>query len=436
MLRLLHRQPGKALELCQSIVLRHLELVLQGLGVHLAVAEALLAPDELFELGVDLAFLLERALLDLHDLEASILNLRLDLAAEMDCLFTRLDLRLASRRLRLSLGVLEETLAGRLRGPNPRMREGKEQRSSHYGSDDDSDERRDDREHEASVEESLVRGDPAVCSHPARSLPGWVHESHDERQLRTCRNLRSPPRPKKACREPVVESWKFGITGNESLKRAGRMSSESEVILSPRRSTPQRRTRSPPPRTPFPGDSARSSARLPSSRRSRSLARARARAIRARARRDRRQRRLVGARVGSRRRRLLSPRGTPRARPRSASRRARPVRPSVSSASASSTSVNPFARSLPSISDVLRSRRASARSATSTAVCCSATTSQASTGANSGSSAAGTSAARVPSGRSRAEMTWSSSASSWMRARICWTRSGFSRRKFVAFCRP
>lgn len=39
-------------------------------------------------------------------------------------------------------------------------------------------------------------------------------------------------------------------------------------------------------------------------------------------------------------------------------------------------------------------------------------------------------------GRSRAEMTCSSGASAWIRARICCTRSGFSERKLVAFWRP
>ena len=33
-------------------------------------------------------------------------------------------------------------------------------------------------------------------------------------------------------------------------------------------------------------------------------------------------------------------------------------------------------------------------------------------------------------------MICSSGASAWMRARICWTRSGFSERKLVAFWRP
>ena len=58
---------------------------------------------------------------------------------------------------------------------------------------------------------------------------------------------------------------------------------------------------------------------------------------------------------------------------------------------------------------------------------------QLSTGTASSRSTSTTASFGACAGRSRAEITWSSEASAWIRERICWTRSGFSERKLVAF---
>ena len=62
---------------------------------------------------VDLELLLEDALLDLGDLDPTILYLALDLAPERDRLLARLDLRLAAERLGLALGVARTARAPR-----------------------------------------------------------------------------------------------------------------------------------------------------------------------------------------------------------------------------------------------------------------------------------------------------------------------------------
>jgi hypothetical protein len=81
--------------------------------VRLTVAETLLATLELEQLGVDVELLLQDSLLDLGDLDATILYLALDLAAQRHRLLASLDLRLAAYRLGLAPGVGEELLAFR-----------------------------------------------------------------------------------------------------------------------------------------------------------------------------------------------------------------------------------------------------------------------------------------------------------------------------------
>ena len=88
--------------------------------MHLAVTEPLLAPIELRELRIRLGLLLEDALLDLHDLQAPVLHLGLDLAPKLNRLLAGVDLRLAPDRLGLTLGVGEDAPALGLGGPNPR----------------------------------------------------------------------------------------------------------------------------------------------------------------------------------------------------------------------------------------------------------------------------------------------------------------------------
>jgi hypothetical protein len=181
--------------------------------VGLAVSEALLASCELVELVVDLRFLLEHALLDLHDLEAAVLNLGFDLAPETDRLFARLDLSLATDAFGLATGVVEQSTTRRLGYTHARAREGEQEDRGGGCSDEDSDERRNDREHGTSVEESLVRGDLRGSSHPAPSLRGCVRHPH-ALQLRKCRTLPRQAPAGALLESVVVESW-FGIIGRK-----------------------------------------------------------------------------------------------------------------------------------------------------------------------------------------------------------------------------
>ncbi len=136
--------------------------------MHLAIAEPLLAPLELREPRVDLELLLEDALLDLRDLDAAVLHLALDLAAQRDRLLARVDLRLAPDRLGLALRVREQLARARLGALRTRERDQRVRTTdARDRSDEDSDERCAGREHGASVEDvdcpRRVRG----CSHPA-----------------------------------------------------------------------------------------------------------------------------------------------------------------------------------------------------------------------------------------------------------------------------
>jgi hypothetical protein len=72
---------------------------------------------------LDLLLLLQRPLLDLHDLESTVLDLGLDPAAELDGLLAGIYLRLAAKGLGIALGVLEHARSGRLGRPDSRPRE-------------------------------------------------------------------------------------------------------------------------------------------------------------------------------------------------------------------------------------------------------------------------------------------------------------------------
>ena len=114
LLRLLDGEAGDALELAELVVLGRLRLLLELLEMALAVEEALLAPLELGQLAVDLLFLRDHPLLDLGDLGALVLELLLDVGAELERLLARLDLRLAPDRLGGPDGVGGGALALRL----------------------------------------------------------------------------------------------------------------------------------------------------------------------------------------------------------------------------------------------------------------------------------------------------------------------------------
>jgi hypothetical protein len=92
-LRLLHGQPGDALQLLELVVLGRLGLLLELLQVRLPVQDPLLAPLDLGELAVDLLLLGDHPLLDLG------LQLLLDVGAELERLLARLDLGLTADRV-------------------------------------------------------------------------------------------------------------------------------------------------------------------------------------------------------------------------------------------------------------------------------------------------------------------------------------------------
>ena len=76
--------------------------------MHFAISQPLFASLELGEPRIDLELLLEDALLHLRDLDASVLDFALDLAAERDGLLACVDLRLAPYRLGIPLCIREK----------------------------------------------------------------------------------------------------------------------------------------------------------------------------------------------------------------------------------------------------------------------------------------------------------------------------------------
>ncbi len=145
--RLLRGQTGDLLQRSQRLPMGLAQLLLQRLHVHLAVAETLLLALDLDEASVRLQVLLEHSLLDLRDLDTTILDLGLDLAPQLHRLLAGLDLRLAPHGIRFTSRLAEQPLALDLGAPNPRARPGEEQRGRPQCPDHDSDERRNSREH-------------------------------------------------------------------------------------------------------------------------------------------------------------------------------------------------------------------------------------------------------------------------------------------------
>ena len=108
LLRIGERHPRDALQLCELIVLRLLQVLLELAEVRLSVGETLVAARELGQLRLDLLLLREDALLDLEDLVAPVGELRVDLRPQLDGLLAGLDLRLSPHRFGLALGVLDD----------------------------------------------------------------------------------------------------------------------------------------------------------------------------------------------------------------------------------------------------------------------------------------------------------------------------------------
>src|SRR5207244_6489681 len=95
-------QPRDALEFLQLALLRRLQLLLELLGVRLAVGDALLAPVELDEPPLRLLLASAQPLLELDRLRPPGVQIVLDLSPELDRLLLRLELRLAPEGLGLA----------------------------------------------------------------------------------------------------------------------------------------------------------------------------------------------------------------------------------------------------------------------------------------------------------------------------------------------
>jgi hypothetical protein len=78
--------------------------------MHLPVSKALFLALDVDQSRLGFGFLGKDALLDLRDLNPPILDLRLDLAAELNRLLARVDLRLAPDRLGFAPGIREESI--------------------------------------------------------------------------------------------------------------------------------------------------------------------------------------------------------------------------------------------------------------------------------------------------------------------------------------
>ena len=117
--------------------------------MHLTVVQSLLPALELDELSLGLLLPREHPLLDLHDLRAPLLDLRLDLGAKPHGLLARVDLGLAAQRLRLTLGVVEQLGTGLLGGAQPRGAEELGKEGAGDRSEDEADEDADRKEHGA-----------------------------------------------------------------------------------------------------------------------------------------------------------------------------------------------------------------------------------------------------------------------------------------------
>jgi hypothetical protein len=115
--------------------------------VHLAVADALLAPGQLDELLLELGLTLCDPLLDLCDLDAPILDLALGLGTEPDGELTGVDLGLAPNRLGLALRIGDEPSSRLLAPMDSRRARGAQPDRGGERPDPESDEHRDHREH-------------------------------------------------------------------------------------------------------------------------------------------------------------------------------------------------------------------------------------------------------------------------------------------------
>jgi hypothetical protein len=107
-LRLGLRHPADPLERGDLVRLDLLQVLLELAEVRLTIGDALVSARELCELVLNLGFLCEDALLDLHDLRPALGDFGLDLGPDFHGLLARLDLRFSPERVGVALRILEE----------------------------------------------------------------------------------------------------------------------------------------------------------------------------------------------------------------------------------------------------------------------------------------------------------------------------------------
>src|SRR6185503_16898973 len=163
------------LELEERVVARSLQLLLELLQMHLAVADALLPPRDLDGLLLELALALRDPLLDLRDLDPAILNLAVDLRPKLHRELSGLDLRLPPDGLRLAVRVGDRPPALLLAPPDRRAARRAEPHCGRARPDRDTDERGDEREHlHSSRSWPTCRAVRRGSSHPTVPRPGGV----------------------------------------------------------------------------------------------------------------------------------------------------------------------------------------------------------------------------------------------------------------------
>ena len=116
--------------------------------MYLAVGGALLAPLQLDDLAFEVGLEAHDPLFDLRDLDATVLNLALDLGAEPDRLLAHLDLGLAPAGLDLPFDVGEQLLPRLLGRPYPRRAHRPQPRGRDAPSGHEPCEHRHEREHQ------------------------------------------------------------------------------------------------------------------------------------------------------------------------------------------------------------------------------------------------------------------------------------------------
>ena len=205
MLRLVHRHAGDPLQGDQLLLAGVLVLLLKLLEMSLAVGQPLLASRHLRQLRVDLLLLGEDTLLDLDDPRAVLRDLLVDVRAELDSLLTGGDLCLATKRVRLALGLVDEALALLACGTEARLAQSPDGQRSSESPEEEADQNPDDDQH-GLAPESVVRG-RYRSAHPAVRPAQEVPNRSSEPTPRLEQAVALDPRCQKPFGVGVVGSW-------------------------------------------------------------------------------------------------------------------------------------------------------------------------------------------------------------------------------------